>query len=570
MRLRRLEIEGFRGIRRLDWRHISPTAAIVGPGDSAKSTILDAIERALSPRWNLSFDDTDFWSAHPREPIVIRCTITDIPNEFYRDTKFGLVLNGYDPDEGVATPASGDEGDDHALVIELRVDASLEPVWFVLDGEGQTCPISARDREALGMLRVGGFLDHHLKWSRGSLLTRLTESGDSVGAVLAEASRQARTSLNVDDLATLTDAAEKVESLGREVGAAPTDKLVPHIDVGSFSVATGTLSLHDGGVPLRRAGLGTRRLFAVAMQREAGAGTGLTLVDEFEQGLEPHRIRRLLRFLRGAPPENAAGASCGQLLLTTHSPTVLSELCAADVFVAQRTADGNVTLACLPNALGYVLPRVPEALLARKVVVAEGATEEGLCIGLDHAWTDQNDDASFAYRGVAVVDGEGGTQPAEVAGALAALGYTTALLVDSDAAAKTSRAAGAEVLAWPGGVCTEERIAADLPLAGIRKMTELAATSPKAKGPSAVRDCLADALKVDRDSIGEDPEAWVDVVDEQSFRGALGTAAHRKGWFKTRDLGRALANLLAQNWEEIADKPTGEVLQKLKAFVHDG
>lgn len=43
MRLRRLGIENFRGVRSLDWRHIPETAALVGPGDSAKSTILDAI-----------------------------------------------------------------------------------------------------------------------------------------------------------------------------------------------------------------------------------------------------------------------------------------------------------------------------------------------------------------------------------------------------------------------------------------------------------------------------------------------------------------------------------------------
>jgi len=40
MRLRRLEIERFRGIQSLDWRKIGPTAALVGPGDSGKSTIV--------------------------------------------------------------------------------------------------------------------------------------------------------------------------------------------------------------------------------------------------------------------------------------------------------------------------------------------------------------------------------------------------------------------------------------------------------------------------------------------------------------------------------------------------
>lgn len=92
MRLRRLEIENFRGVKSLDWRHVAETAALVGPGDSGKSTILDAIERVLSPRWNVAFDDTDFWDLNTDNPIVIRATITELSSSFYRDSKFGLVM----------------------------------------------------------------------------------------------------------------------------------------------------------------------------------------------------------------------------------------------------------------------------------------------------------------------------------------------------------------------------------------------------------------------------------------------------------------------------------------------
>src|ERR1043165_4862235 len=82
MRLRRLEIENFRGVKSLDWRHIADTAALVGPGDSGKSTILDAIERVLSPKWNVPFDDTDFWDVHTDAPIVVRATIADLAPSF--------------------------------------------------------------------------------------------------------------------------------------------------------------------------------------------------------------------------------------------------------------------------------------------------------------------------------------------------------------------------------------------------------------------------------------------------------------------------------------------------------
>lgn len=565
MRLRRLQIENFRGVKALDWRHIAETSALVGPGDSGKSTILDAIERVLSPKWNVAFDDTDFWNLDTGAPIVIRATITDLAASFYRDSKFGLLLHGFDTANGEAIRASGDEGEEHALVVELRVDASLEPIWSVVDADDAKHAFMARDREALGVLRVGGYVDQHLGWSKGSVLTRLTDSGDAVGAVLAEATRQARSGLRTEGLEKLTAAAQKVEVLGKNLGVALRNTLVPHLDASSLSVAAGALSLHDGKVPTRRAGLGTRRLLAVAMQREAVAQFGLTIVDEFEHGLEPHRIRRLLRVLRGRAPEGD-GLAKGQLILTTHSPTVLHELGAAEVAVTRRAPDGTVTVQSLPAAVDYILKRTPQALLARKVIVAEGATEVGLCQALDESWTTETG-GSFGYRGVVVVDGVGGTQPAEIAGHLASLGYEVALLIDSDAKAKVSKAVGAQVFAWPQGLCTEQCLANDLPEVAITQM----ATVADERGGRGVREALADLLGAPRASLREgDPASWITAKGVDAFRKAFGDLAKKKNqsWFKTRDQGAFLGRLIAEHWASIANTPTHEVVGKLRAFAH--
>jgi len=565
MRLRRLEVTNFRGVKSLDWRHISETAALVGAGDSGKSTILDAIERVLSPRWNVAFDDTDFWDLCTDEPIVIRATITELAPSFYKDSKFGLVLHGFNAACGEALPASGDESEIHALVVELLVDASLEPVWSVVDADGEKHALMARDREALGMLRVGGYVDQHLGWSRGSVLTRLTDSGDAVGAVLAEATRQARSGLKTEGLEKLTAAAQKVESLAKNLGVALQNSLVPHLDASSLSVAAGALALHDGKVPTRRAGLGTRRLLAVAMQNAAAAQSGITIVDEFESGLEPHRIRRLLRVLRGRAPE-IGGIERGQLILTTHSPTVIHELDAAEVAVTRRAPNGSVTVKSVPNAVAYVLRRTPQALLARKVIVAEGATEEGFCQALDEAWTAETG-RSFGYSGVVVVDGGGGTQPAEISGHLVTLGYEVALLIDSDAKSKVGKASGAEVLAWPGGLCTEQRLSADLPEAAIARMAAVA----DERGGRGVRDALADQLKISRSALMEgDPASWIGAAGVSAFRTAFGDVAKKENqaWFKSRDQGAFLGALVAEHWSAIAGTPTHEVTARLKAFAH--
>jgi hypothetical protein len=479
------------------------------------------------------------------------------------------LLHGFDATKGEAVRALGAEGEEHALLVELRVTGSLEPMWSVLDSEGESHGFMARDREALGMLRVGGHVDQHLGWGRGSILTRLTESGDGVGGVLAEATRQARAGLNVDRLDKLSAAAQKVEALGKHLGFAATHSLVPHLDASSLSVAAGALSLHDGKVPTRRAGLGTRRLLAVAMQREVAAQSGLTIVDEFEHGLEPHRIRRLLRVLRGRPPEPQSTGAGGQLILTTHSATVISELEAAEVAVTRRTADGMVMVQSLPAPVSYVLSRTPEALLARKVVVTEGATEEGLCLALDEAWT-KAVGPSFAYLGVAVVDGGGGTQPAEIACHLTTLGFDAVLLIDSDAKAKAAKAAKAKVLAWPGGVSTEQRLATDLPLTAVKQMAVMATTSAK-KGARSVRDAIADKLHVGREALALDaPETWVDAVDAGEFRTALGTIAKQEkhAWFKSREQGAFLGGLITEHWTEIEGTPTHAVIGELRSYLH--
>lgn len=71
MRVRQLSIENFRGIRRLDWT--LPVGqrliTLIGPGDSGKSTILEAVHLLLGDRWSVSFSDVDFFNVDPATPI---------------------------------------------------------------------------------------------------------------------------------------------------------------------------------------------------------------------------------------------------------------------------------------------------------------------------------------------------------------------------------------------------------------------------------------------------------------------------------------------------------------------
>ena len=84
-----------RGIKSLNWILTSRFICLVGPGDSTKSTILDAIEYVLSPRWNLVFEDSDFHNSDCSNEISITATVGELPEVLLTESKFGLQLRGW-------------------------------------------------------------------------------------------------------------------------------------------------------------------------------------------------------------------------------------------------------------------------------------------------------------------------------------------------------------------------------------------------------------------------------------------------------------------------------------------
>ena len=245
-RLYHLSIRNFRGIRELDWAVDGGTKCLVGPGDSTKTTILDAIQLALTPRWGVSLNDSDFHNGAVDLAIHIEATVGDLPTEFITEDKYGLHLRGWAPDTTVLheEPAAGME---RLITVGFTVDASLEPTWVVVVTDPERHPeprrIPAKDRAKLGVARVGAFADRDLGWGRGSILSRLTEEAGGATALLANISRAAKAAVNPDALADLQAVATQAEVLGREVGVAPASSLVPHIDIDAVSVSAGGLTL---------------------------------------------------------------------------------------------------------------------------------------------------------------------------------------------------------------------------------------------------------------------------------------------------------------------------------------
>ena len=426
MQIRHLLIERFRGILKLDWSPDGSFISLIGPGDSCKSTILDAIEFALSPRWNLTIDDSDFYNCDHSEPFKIVVTVGNLPDTLVSEQKYGLAVRGWNPLSGLRDEP--EDGDELVLSIQLQVDSSLEPVWTVVNDRNPEKQISARDRESIGIARLGVFQDRHLSWGRGSLLSRMTGKTEELPAILAQVSRDARKALSPVGLTRCYDVANVVQGLGEDFGVQSKCDYRPGLDSLAVNVGVGGLALHEGEIPLKKAGVGTKRLLSLAIQNDLVDEGAITLIDEVEYGLEPHRLRRLLNLLRQGVTilEGAAQQyNHGQVIMTTHSPVGVTHLKVDELRVV-RNVSGTVNVYRLTSRLQSTVRSASEAFLGRKVIVCEGKTELGFCWALD-AWWSERGLPSFSLLGVVPAFG-GGSDAPRMSLDFAGLKFGTALL----------------------------------------------------------------------------------------------------------------------------------------------
>ena len=569
MRIRHLSIRNFRGIRELDWSVPERNVlCLVGPGDSTKSTILEALRRAFHPQWNLTFDDSDFHRCDPANAITIEAVLGALPDAFLDLANYGLWLCGWDAQALGRRDEPGD-GLEDALRIRLNVSSDLEPVWTAIKtDEDEGVPFRATDRARVAVSLIGTISDRHLTWSRGSILNRLTET-ENITSSLAGAARAARDALDDrrgQDLMAFDDVAETAEETARALGVNVSASYKAHLDTDAINVRVSGLSLHDDEMPLRRLGLGSKRMLTTGLQKQALRTPHVTLFDEVEVGLEPHRIARLLQHL--------VEDDTGQYFLTTHSPVVLRELTVAELHIVHRNGGDIEVVAAdqapMADAIQGKIRTSAEAFLAPKIVVCEGATEVGFLRGMDDHWVASENKASFAYRGIALFDANGANKIKDVAQTLISLGYSVAVLADSDAPdqfsdadAEELRRFGSTVVRWNGGLSIEDRVFTDLPWAGVQASFEKARSIWE--DDSRLLDHVKGQFGPDFD---RDFATWDDT---QELRTALGRAAKVSGWFKRQSRSREWAGAISEylSNEAIRESDLVQQLRSLRDWIDD-
>jgi len=478
-RIRKIEIRNFRSIASLDWCPGAGLNCLVGPGDSGKSTVLDAIDFCLGARRNLAISDTDFLGMDVKRTISIAITVGDLPESLLNLEAYGEYLRGFDASASVIEDEPRDQLET-VMTLQVTISADLEPVWRMYSDrtrEAEPRPLPWKERVALHPARLGNHGNSHLSWTRNSVLHRLSEERADMGVELLTAAREARNGFGEragsqlrDTLAVVTTTAQ---NLGVPVGAGAKALLDAH----AVSFSDGAISLHsEAGIPLRHLGTGSVRLLIAGLQRQAADAAAVALVDELEYGLEPHRIMRLL---------NSLGAKDGgvplQVFLTTHSPVVLRELSGDQLYVLRNIgAAHSVGRVGVCDDVQSTIRSDPEAFLARSVIVCEGASEVGLLRGMDEHYVGLNF-LSLQASGVAYVDTGGGHPDRALFRGLAllSLGYRVAVVVDNDKVPDVTMVdrfvrGGGYLFRWRAGRALEDEIFSSLPGDAIAQLIELA------------------------------------------------------------------------------------------------
>lgn len=576
MRIVFVEIQNFRGIKKLDWAPAMTVNCLIGPGDSTKTTILDAVELALNPRSYMLADDSDFFDLDFDKPIKIIVTLAGLPSEFRSEDRYGMYLRGWNAPETKVEDEPGANLED-ALSIRVMIDKSLEARWSIFNdriGDDESDPPTVRYKDAkqLATTRLGPYAERHLGWGRQSVLTRVSESTDNISLQLAEAGRAAREAFRQGNQTVFKEAVSRAEQLGKKFSVPIRDKYVAELDVQGVSITAGGVSLHDGNLPLRRLGTGSSRLIVSALQHDTGS-SHIALIDEIEHGLEPHRIARLLKYLK-SPSADGDKALPPQIFMTTHSPVVIRELAAHDIFtVRSRNGITDVrsvaaTAKNLDTAQRH-LRASPDAFLAQRILVGEGRTEYGLLRGLDAWWSQEGAD-SFALRGVIAIDGGGNATAPVIAEHLLDLGYDVALLLDTDEPAPAElinsvKEKGCTVIEWTGTCSTEQRIFLDVPWDTAIALVKYAEVC---EGADSVKNNINNACKAQ--SLPEVSDLSLPkILDTDNFRRAIGLAAKNKNraWFKDITRGEQLANIIAPCLNQISEKPLAKTIISLREWV---
>ena len=261
--------------------------------------------------------------------------------------------------------------------------------------------------------------------------------------------------------------------------------------------------------------------------------------------------------------------------MTSHSPVAVRELNAAQLYILRCINDRHHALPAgqIADVQGTIRT-IPDALLAKSVLVCEGASEVGFIRGCDQFFSDQGSRSMLSY-GVAVCDG-GGNSVFQRALAFQRLGYRTSVLRDSDVLPTPELeaqfiAGGGNVFSWAPPLALEDALFLYL---GAHQVDALLSLAIELKDESLVSAHLTSASANTASIASIQGEVLASGAVSLQNRTYLGRAARSreasKCWFKSVTAMEIVArDIVAPNIQSCGE-PLQNMLRSLWAWIcHD-
>jgi len=572
----RLEIKNFRCIENLilNFNTDQNLVCLIGRGDSGKTTILEAISAVLSSTWNLTFHDSDFYNGNHQNPIEIIAHLVEIPEKLLAEHKYGLHVRVFNNDSYEITDdvtlLDTNANYKPLLTLKLTVNQYLEPKWQIINSREQEDKlITGAERALFNCYMVSDHIDRHFSWNKGNPLYSLLKALDAQETtdesnVILESLRAAKIKIDehaFEELAVVTDLIKtQAAALGLNILNTSTT-----LDFKELSMKDGRISLHENSIPFRLKGKGSKRLVSLAIQSALVKDGGVMLVDEIEQGLEPDRVKQLIRALN-------EGVN-GQIFITTHSREVVTELGVNSLTLILKDKDNSKVEGRKLNhnqeSLVKVVRACPEAFFATKIIVCEGATEVGICRALDKFRKSEGKE-QMSFQDCAYIDGSGGSTFTDRAEAIKAVNLNAVIFCDSDVPAVNDtkdgiRSQGIEIFDCEDLNCIEMQVFNDLPWEAIQELISSILQTHKKNDQNALEASIKSKFPAGTAFI----EGWLHN-DTPELRKALGKASAHKdnSWFKRIDHGEYLGSIIFKHFQRMGeDVHLKKILTALSTWI---
>ncbi len=553
-----LHIENFRGIKKFDHSFNGGMTCIIGRGDSGKTTILDAISYVLSPLYTIPITDSDFHNCNVDSPIKIEATLTELTEEILR--KVGDRIRGVKNGEIITSMTSPEvqEGVTEAITIQLKVEKDLEPEWYLLGADGiEPKPIRASERELFNCFYISEYNDRHFTLSKGTPLSSLfkqkaEKKKDVLNTeLIAELGRHAKQGFEdaIQDKDVFQDVIDAITENASHLGLQST-AVKASIDQREFLLRENKIALHqEDNVPLRQLGKGSKRLLSLAIQLSLTEPSGIILIDEIEQGLEPDRVQQITTFLRDR--------TSLQIILTTHCIHVIQSLRTDNIVIKKNDA---AEFKLIPSTIQGTIIKHPGSLFAKRIIVAEGGTEWGFIQGMNE-FRQSCSLPSFSFNGIVLIDGNG-DECFQTSLALCSLGYPILLFCDSDKqnledTKRSLRTHGVEIIDCEENLAFEHQIFKNCHWDTVKELINLRIESSGQSDKS-----IYNAIKQRSPFLDSYTEKWKEAESE-NLRQAIGIDADKSKWFKSKELGKAVAKIIMPDSKRIG----GRLAQNLTSFL---